>query len=167
MTILIILILAALIVCAVIIIMLLKKNKSGSSSDTASESSSRNRTTFYIPQEDENNSTTNTKYLFSSGSTRHINLISSDDENIVIDIMLNRSVTIGRSDQSDIVVNFDNSISKKHCTISLSEDKIVLEDLHSANKTYINDIEITSPTTVTDGDTIRLGRTKFVLKVLD
>lgn len=165
-TILIVLIVAALVICAVVIFILMNKNKKQNSSDSAVEPSTRNSTTFYISQADVNTST-NTKYLFSGGSSKHINLVSCDDESIIIDIMLNNAITIGRSDESDIVVNFDNTISKKHCALSLSEDKIILEDLRSANKTYINDIEINSPTVVTNGDIIRLGKSKFLLKVIE
>ena len=47
------------------------------------------------------------------------------------------SVVIGQDETCDIVITSNTFISRKHCEISFSDEKIYLADLGSTNGTYI------------------------------
>ncbi len=77
-----------------------------------------------------------------------------------ISVPLNKEfIKIGRSPDSDIVVNFDSQVSTKHARISCKEKSFFVEDLGSTNKTFINDIEISGKTQLENGDKIKVGNT--------
>ena len=65
---------------------------------------------------------------------------------------------VGRDRAVEVTLN-DQAVSRQHCQISVKGDKIVVEDLKSTNKTYVNDTVITEPTPVTADDRIRVGET--------
>jgi len=46
-------------------------------------------------------------------------------------------VIIGQDETCDIVITSNTFISRKHCQITFSEEKIYLSDLNSTNGTYI------------------------------
>ena len=73
---------------------------------------------------------------------------------------------IGRAPDNEIIIE-DDSVSGYHAVIHLTkptetegEEKFVIEDLGSTNKTYVNNKEISSHELV-EGDVIRLGRTRL------
>lgn len=69
-----------------------------------------------------------------------------------------RSWVIGSSADCDIVVDSPLA-SGRHCELTQDADDYVLKDLGSTNGTYVNGLRITSPTRVSTGDSITLGRT--------
>ena len=70
-------------------------------------------------------------------------------------------VTIGRS-SADIVLD-DQSASRLHCALEITEDWVLLRDLDSTNGTLVNNQPIQS-TALASGDTFRVG--KHVLQLL-
>jgi predicted component of type VI protein secretion system len=71
-------------------------------------------------------------------------------------------VTIGRDPQNRIAIA-DNFISKFHAKLIVSKTNLVLVDLDSANKTYVNDAPITEAP-VRFGDKIRFAAVKCRLE---
>lgn len=71
-------------------------------------------------------------------------------------------ITIGRDTQNRIAIA-DNFISKFHAKLVLSKTSLVLVDLDSANKTYVNDQPI-SEAPVRVGDKIRFAAVKCRLE---
>lgn len=69
---------------------------------------------------------------------------------------------LGRSPDCDLVVN-DNSVSRKHCRISLRHDEPWVSDMESRNGTYLNGIKLDDERPLRDGDVIKLGRVEFTL----
>ena len=59
------------------------------------------------------------------------------------------------SRKADIIVD-DKRVSGPHCQLSVEEDRVVLEDLHSANGTFINGKQIERQMLI-HGDLIQLG----------
>jgi DNA-binding winged helix-turn-helix (wHTH) protein len=58
----------------------------------------------------------------------------------------------------DVHVHLDHaSVSRRHARISVSPDRVVLEDLSSRNGTFVNGQGITLPTELRDGAVIGLG----------
>ncbi|MEO5334326.1 MAG: FHA domain-containing protein [Magnetococcus sp. YQC-5] len=72
-------------------------------------------------------------------------------------------VCIGGAVGNDIVIP-DPSISPKHAIITMAEDGLYLSDLGSRNGVFLNGIELQfrEVVSLTDGDEICLGMTKFV-----
>ncbi len=79
-----------------------------------------------------------------------------------ISVPLNKAfIKIGRSPDSDILLDFDSQVSTKHARISCKEKSFFIEDLGSTNKTFINDTEISGKTQLENGDKIKVGNTIF------
>ena len=74
-------------------------------------------------------------------------------------------ITIGRDPKNRIAIA-DNFISKFHAKLIISNTSLVLVDLESANKTYVNDRPI-SEAPVRYGDNIRFGAVKCRLEAPD
>lgn len=74
------------------------------------------------------------------------------------------TVIIGRKPQeANLVIDFDKSVSGKHCQISERNGKFYIKDLQSANGTFVNDSRILSEVEIHSGCRITLGR--VIMKV--
>lgn len=72
---------------------------------------------------------------------------------------LNRPrITIGRSARNDLCVE-DPFASRLHAEVRSRGDSFWLSDLGSANGTLLNDVRMTVPVMLRDGDVIRIGET--------
>ncbi|MFC4146996.1 FHA domain-containing protein [Micromonospora mangrovi] len=69
-----------------------------------------------------------------------------------------RPQVIGRGPSADISVA-DPHLSRRHASVTLTDQGVVLMDLGSTNGTWLNDHRIGGPQYLTDGDVIRIGRT--------
>ncbi|WP_296113545.1 FHA domain-containing protein [uncultured Anaerococcus sp.] len=69
--------------------------------------------------------------------------------------------TIGRDERNTISIN-DRYMSKFHARIIQDENMYFLEDLKSANGTYLNDEKIVDAIELKSGDIIRIGSLKFL-----
>lgn len=65
------------------------------------------------------------------------------------------TVSIGRSNSNEVVIRH-NHVSRQHAVITYQYGLFMISDLGSANKTYVNDQEITEPFPLASGDVIRL-----------
>lgn len=74
---------------------------------------------------------------------------------------LEEDVTIGRSNKNTIMIK-DPYISKNHLSIVKDEGEYFLEDLNSANGTFVNGDRIMDVVRLNNGDTIRLGQVEFI-----
>ncbi len=79
------------------------------------------------------------------------------DEHYIIDKVL----TLGRHGDNHIVVK-DPYISKEHFQIVEDEGEYYLEDLESANGTYLNGDKIYDIVKLQDGDIIKAGQIEFL-----
>jgi len=67
-------------------------------------------------------------------------------------------VIIGRAESSRLYINSD-LVSRHHATIAFSAGRYVLRDEGSTNGTFVNDVRLTEPRPLDDGDTVKIGRT--------
>jgi pSer/pThr/pTyr-binding forkhead associated (FHA) protein len=84
------------------------------------------------------------------------NLVDTGDEFLV-----------GRHLESEDDISFDNSvstISKKHCIFRKTKSGFELEDLQSANGTFVNKKQIEGKILLKSGDEITLGRNEVTFK---
>jgi DNA-binding winged helix-turn-helix (wHTH) protein len=57
--------------------------------------------------------------------------------------------------------------SRHHARITVAGDAAVLEDLGSKNCTLVNELRVSGPTRLSDGDSIQIGSMIFVFRVMD
>ena len=69
-----------------------------------------------------------------------------------------KEMFVGRDEKCDLRIGSD-LVSRKHCSLKSTPEGIIITDLGSQNGTYVNDIPITSPTLLREGDVIRIGST--------
>lgn len=67
------------------------------------------------------------------------------------------SIIIGRMAGSDVVIS-DPEVSRRHASITWERGQPVIRDLGSTNGTFVNDVCLTGPRALSDGDTIGLGK---------
>jgi FHA domain-containing protein len=58
------------------------------------------------------------------------------------------------------------SVSRRHARVRITTGVAVLEDLGSKNGTFLNDQKVTSPTSLSDGDQIRVGVVRLTFRTL-
>ncbi len=69
---------------------------------------------------------------------------------------------IGRSEECNLRINSD-AISRRHCTITVSESGIRIRDLKSRNGTHVNGKRIEAEHPVQIGDQLRVGPLEFLV----
>ena len=74
---------------------------------------------------------------------------------------LRNKVLIGRNSENQIVLDYDKTVSGKHCEIVVSGKRFIIRDLGSRNGTYLDGIRIVDEAELTNGSVIRLGRLEF------
>ena len=85
-------------------------------------------------------------------------LQSLDD---AINIKVEREVVIGREHELKNYLAAKNFVSRRHCRLTLEGDELFIEDLNSANGTYVNNEKIFRKTKLSKGDEVGLGGAIF------
>lgn len=75
-------------------------------------------------------------------------------------------LTLGRDPSSDYEIE-DPGVSRRHASLGVDGDRALIEDLGSANGTYLNGERIEAQTEVVDGDVVQLGSTAFDVSIDD
>ena len=104
--------------------------------------------------------------IWDSDASYNIVLTDVDSPYKTFQVPIASSVVIGRKEGiSDIVINYDRTVSGKHCRIDLKNGRFFIVDLQSANKTFVNNSEILSETELFSGDILKLGNVKLKFEV--
>ena len=75
-----------------------------------------------------------------------------------------RQLLIGREQgRGCYTVSGDPMVSKRHCRLYRYNGALYLEDLNSANHTYLNGAVIQTAVPVNQGDVIRIGSTELII----
>jgi hypothetical protein len=75
-------------------------------------------------------------------------------------------VLIGRGSHCRVIV-LDPLVSREHALLTISPTEVLLEDLHSANGVYVNNVRIFSAQALHDGDRILIGTHELAVFALD
>jgi FHA domain-containing protein len=79
-------------------------------------------------------------------------------------ILVEDELVIGRQAEGAGRLAEDDEISRAHARVSVDTSGFcAIEDLGSTNGTFVNGLRISSPQTLTEGDTIELGGTTLVV----
>jgi hypothetical protein len=75
-------------------------------------------------------------------------------------LSVSEPLVIGSEGAGEGTLGADSQLSRRHARVSVfQEDRLLLEDLGSANGTFVNGAPIESPTVLSAGDTVALGDT--------
>lgn len=75
-----------------------------------------------------------------------------------------KEMIVGRDDDCDMKIA-SSLVSRKHCSLKGTPDGILVTDLDSQNGTHVNDVPITEPTLLKEGDTLRIGAIVLVVPI--
>lgn len=79
---------------------------------------------------------------------------------------LHQSVIIGRKKgECDIALDYEKSVSGKHCEISVRNGRFYVRDLQSSNGTCLNGNKVLTETEIVSGNILRLGRLEVRFEV--
>jgi len=82
-------------------------------------------------------------------------------------IIVDSELVIGRQAAGAGRLADDDEISRSHARVSVDSSGFCeIEDLGSTNGTFVNGLRISSPQTVSEGDSIELGATTLVVREL-
>jgi pSer/pThr/pTyr-binding forkhead associated (FHA) protein len=70
--------------------------------------------------------------------------------------------TVGRAPRADFVLDVA-LVSRLHCRLTASDDKLEVVDLKSTNGTFVND-ERVEKAKLTTGDRLRIGRVELTIR---
>jgi DNA-binding winged helix-turn-helix (wHTH) protein len=70
---------------------------------------------------------------------------------------------LGRDPDVEIFLN-SPGISRRHARITIAADHATIEDLGSKNGTFVGDHRVNGPTSLADGDIIRVGSVKLTIR---
>lgn len=82
-----------------------------------------------------------------------------------IDVLINGKYTMGRSQKCNLSFN-DQNMSREHCALDYRDGTLLVQDLGSTNGTFINGVLIKGMYSVNDGDEIRFGRAKVIVRFI-
>lgn len=152
---------AAVIVMIIVLIKRRKKSVEETEDDTSFLSDVDNDDTLLISSRGGD-----TEMFFDEDEGKSIILRDKNDSVHSFETSLSDPIIIGRSAEvSSLVIDYDKSISKKHCKIYMRGSGVYIEDLGSANKTYVNGDLVTEPHIVRTSDEIKIGRLKFSVTI--
>lgn len=81
------------------------------------------------------------------------------------EVPLRGRVSIGRFSKNQIVLDYDRSVSGRHCEICLDGTTFRIRDLNSRNKTYVDGIQVAGEAEISSGSTIKLGRLELLVEI--
>lgn len=71
------------------------------------------------------------------------------------------SITVGRSGECGLVIDYDKSVSTRHCKITVEDSRFYITDLNSSNGTFVNGKKVGSKMEIVSGDLLKMGRLTF------
>lgn len=76
-------------------------------------------------------------------------------------------VVVGRGSQDgcQVLIDYDKSVSHRHCQIHVENGQMKIQDLGSKNKTYVDDREVIQETVLNSGSIIKLGKVKLKVEL--
>lgn len=101
----------------------------------------------------------NTFCIWNNRNTFHIILTDVHSEVKSFQAPLEKSIVIGRKQGvCNIVLDYDKSVSNRHCEISVKDGKFYIKDLQSSNGTFVNGDRVVAEIEIFSGNIIKLGR---------
>lgn len=162
------------VIAAVITVILLKKKKGKKQFEPSDEDASNEHISGSKAPEEETeyvgavaeDDDDRTYVIWNNESTYHIILTDMNAMARRFQVPLEHSVVVGRkAGVCDIVLDYERSVSGRHCEISVRDGRFYLKDLQSANGTFVNGSKVLAETEIYSGSMIKLGRLEMKFEV--
>jgi pSer/pThr/pTyr-binding forkhead associated (FHA) protein len=93
-----------------------------------------------------------------------VNLFLLKKDGTIQDFPLPSTVTlIGRRQECDLCIPL-SIVSRKHCELSINQNKLMIRDLHSKNGTFVNGQQV-EDAQLNPGDRLNFGQVAFVVQI--
>ncbi len=76
-------------------------------------------------------------------------------------------ILIGRSEEANIRIAYDEFCSRRHAQIYWQDEKCYIKDLESTNGILVNDTKIQGTVELSNNDVIKLGNTELIVSITD
>ena len=103
-----------------------------------------------------------------NGCQRQHNLILTDLNNTgkTFQMPITGDIIIGRkSAEANLIIDYDKSVSGKHCVICEKQGKFYVRDLQSSNGTKVNDAFVLSEVEIYSGCILTIGRLAMKVEI--
>ena len=74
---------------------------------------------------------------------------------------------VGRDRESDVAVSWDHTVSGTHAYLIWRLGRARVADANTQNGTFLNEEDVLGQIEVKDGDVLRVGRTRFLIRLID
>ena len=74
---------------------------------------------------------------------------------------------VGREPESDVAVSWDHTVSGTHAYLIWRLGRARVADANTQNGTFLNEEDVLGQIEVHDGDVLRVGRTRLLIRLLD
>ena len=75
------------------------------------------------------------------------------------------SFIVGRQKDSPVYIDL-RDVGRKHATLTIGETAVTVEDMGSANGTFVDDVRVTNEVVVRDGGRVRFATVEFTVTYL-
>ncbi|MFT3984420.1 MAG: FHA domain-containing protein [Lachnospiraceae bacterium] len=107
-----------------------------------------------------------TRLLFEQTALRDILLEDRSDPTKLFRASCKDKLVLGRGEnRCDVVINYDSSVSGRHCELYLRGEQWFVRDLQSSNGTWVNDRKVYQETELYSGDILKMGQLEFFVKI--
>ena len=99
--------------------------------------------------------------------TYRLTLTDKNDQSRAFECTFRDSAIIGRkSDMTDIAIDYDKSIGRRHCMINQKNGRFYVQDLGSTNQTKLNGKTVYNEEEIRNGDILTLGRVEMYVTII-
>lgn len=110
---------------------------------------------------------TGTKLLYQTKEGIEITLEDRANPTKYFRACIRDSFVIGRNDKlCDLTINYDDSVSSRHCELFVRDNELYCRDLDSSNGTMINQQKVYQEIRIESGDILRIGRLSFFIQIV-
>lgn len=107
-----------------------------------------------------------TRLLFQQSELHDIILEDRSDPTKLFRASCGDKLILGRGKNvCDIIIDYDNSVSGRHCELYLRGERWFVRDLQSSNGTKVNDEKVYQEMELHTGDILKVGRLEFQVRV--
>ena len=172
-----VIIMAMIVVVIVVILLLMKKKRREEPEFEAidenllrelqnNSTNSEGRTEIIGSFQNRSNDDGSTVMIWNQNVTYQVVLTDINSPAKSFQVPLHTSIIVGRKKEAcDIALDYEKSVSGKHCEIIVKDGKFYIKDLQSSNGTYVNDSKILTETEIFTGNILTFGRLKMRFEV--
>lgn len=106
-----------------------------------------------------------TEILFDSGSESVITLSDMNKPGKKFSAAIRDRIVVGRTVGADIVIDYDQSVSSRHCEFIKRGNEYILKDLGSSNHTKYDGNRVDDEVRISNGGILEIGRGRYSITI--